>query len=433
VAAYISGVTLGETLLSLAVALVAGGLIGAEREQAHRGQSEFGGVRTFPLIAMLGALGAVLTPSLGGWVLGVFLVATGAMLVLSRTRSKDDDQGITSEIAAVVTFALGALAGTADLMPQDSRLLLVIGLAVTTMALLAVKRPLHGFIASVSQDDVYATAKFGVLALVALPLLPNRAFGPLEVLNPFKIGVFIVLVAAVSFAGYVAARLVGTGRGFLLVALIGGLVSSTAVTVTLSGRAKGHSALASISSLAIVAACSTMFVRVLVMVGIVDYPLLAKLAVPLGLMAATGFAAALVSYLRLTTKARSAEAVPFRNPFELTTALKFGLLYAVILFVAKAAEVYIGQTGLYASSVLAGLADVDAIALSMTELHRAGMSGGVAARCIVLAVFTNTLVKVAIALVVGGPALGLRVGTAVLGVLAAGGVGLAVDAFLLGP
>jgi uncharacterized membrane protein (DUF4010 family) len=426
-------VTLGETLLSLAVALVAGGLIGAEREQAHRGHGEFGGVRTFPLIAMLGALGALLTRNLGSWVLGVFLFATSAMLVLARTRSKDDDQGVTSEIAAIVTFALGALAGAAELMPQDSRLLLVIGLAVVTMALLAVKRPLHGFIASISRDDVYATAKFGILALVALPLLPNRAFGPLEVLNPFKIGVFMVLVAAVSFAGYVAARLVGTGRGLLLVALIGGLVSSTAVTVTLSGRAKGHSTLVSISSLAIVAACSTMFVRVLVMVGIVDYPLLAKLAVPLGLMAVTGFGLALFSYLRLAGKARSADGVPFRNPFELGSALKFGLLYAVILFVAKAAEAEVGQNGLYASSVLAGLADVDAIALSMTELHQAGMGGTIAARCIVLAVFTNTLVKAAIAAVVGGRTLGARVGIAVLCVLLAGGMGLAVDAFRVGP
>jgi uncharacterized membrane protein (DUF4010 family) len=432
-AAYTSGVTLGETLLSLAVALVAGGLIGAEREQAHRGQSDFGGVRTFPLIAMLGALGAILGKSLGGWVLGGFLLAASAMLILSRTRSKDDDQGITSEIAAIVTFALGALAGAAELLPRDPRLLLVIGLAVVTMALLAVKRPLHGFIASISRDDIYATAKFGILAVVALPLLPNRTFGPLGVINPFKIGVFIVLVAAVSFAGYVAARLVGSGRGLLLVALIGGLVSSTAVTVTLSGRAKGHPSLASICALAIVAACSTMFVRVLVMIGIVDYLLLAKLAAPLGLMAVTGFGVALVSYLRLSGKTKSADAVPFRNPFELRSALKFGLLYAVILVVAKAAEIYAGQTGLYASSVLAGLADVDAIALSITELHQSGMSSTVAARCIVLAVFTNTLVKAVIAASVGGRSLGARVGAGVLGVLVAGGVGLAVDGFVVGP
>jgi uncharacterized membrane protein (DUF4010 family) len=161
--------------------------------------------------------------------------------------------------------------------------------------------------------------------------------------------------------------------------------------------------------------------------------LLAKLVVPLGLMAVTGFGVALFSYLRLAGKARSADAVPFRNPFELGSALKFGLLYAVILFVAKAAQVHVGQTGLYASSVLAGLADVDAIALSITELHQSGMDGTVAARCIVFAVFTNTLVKAAIAAVVGGGTLGVRVGIAILYVLLAGGVGLAVDAFLVGP
>jgi uncharacterized membrane protein (DUF4010 family) len=176
-----------------------------------------------------------------------------------------------------------------------------------------------------------------------------------------------------------------------------------------------------------------MFVRVLVMVGAVHFPLLSKLALPLGLMAFAGFTIAYLSYRRLSAKARTGEAVSFRNPFELASALKFGLLYALILFIAKAAEVHVGPSGLYASSILAGLADVDAIALSLTELHRGGMSGSVAARCIVLAVFTNTLVKAAIAAVVGGRALALRVGTVMLGVLAAGSLGLLVDAFAVEP
>ena len=258
------GVTPKEVLLSLAVALAAGGLVGAEREQAHK-KTDFGGVRTFPLIALLGAIGALLSVH-GGLVLAVFLLGVIAMLGISRARSTHDDPGVTSEVAAIVTFALGALAGSVELMPSGERLLLVVGLAAVTMALLAVKHPLHGFISRVSRDDVYATAKFVVLALVALPLLPNRTFGPLDVLNPFKIGVFIVLVAGVSFAGYVAARLVGSGRGLLLVGLIGGIVSSTAVTVTLSRRAKGHPTLLRACTVAILAACSTMFARVLVVV-----------------------------------------------------------------------------------------------------------------------------------------------------------------------
>lgn len=401
--------------------------MGGEREQAHADrQGDFGGIRTFPLIALLGALGALVAGD-HGWVLAAFLLGVIALLVLSRMNTKDADPGVTSEVAALVTFALGALAGSPRFLDHSSRLLLVIGLAAITMALLAVKRPLHGFIARVSRDDVYATAKFVVLALVALPLLPNRAYGPLEVLNPFKIGLFVVLVAAVGFAGYVAARLVGSGRGLLLVGLIGGLVSSTAVTVTLSGRAKGEPKLVPPAAVAILAACSAMFVRVLVVVGIVDFPLFVKLAAPLGAMA---LAAALIAFGMVRGergKGKSGDGVTFRNPFELRSALAFGLLYAVILFVSKAASVHIGDKGLYASAVVAGLADVDAITLSLTELHRGGTSDGVAVTGIVLAVATNTLVKAAIAALVGGGKLALRVLLAMLGVLAAGGAGLLVE------
>jgi uncharacterized membrane protein (DUF4010 family) len=416
-------VTPREVLLSLVVALAAGLLIGAEREQAHK-KTDFGGVRTFPLIALLGAIGALLDEQ--GWLLAVFLFGVIVLLGISHARNSDDDPGITSEVAAIVTFALGALAGSAELLPSGERLLLVISLAAVTMALLAVKHPLHGFIARVSRDDVYATAKFVVLALVALPLLPNRTFGPLDVLNPFKIGLFIVLVAGVSFAGYVAARLVGSGRGLLLVGLIGGLVSSTAVTVTLSRRAKGHPSLVRACSVAILAACSTMFARVLVVVGIVDLPLLSALAPPLGAMACAGYGIALFLARSAGAREKAAETVPLRNPFELTSALAFGLLYALILFIAKAATEFVGSAGLYASSLLAGLADVDAITLSLTELHRAGTSSVVASGGIVLAVGTNTLVKAVISALAGGKALGLRIGLTMLLLLAVGGAGMAL-------
>ena len=411
-----------EVLLSLTVALAAGLLVGAEREQAHT-KTDFGGVRTFPLIALLGAIGALLGH---GVVLAVLLFGVIALLGISHVRKSHDDPGVTSEVAAIVTFALGALAGSVELLPSPERLLLVVGLAAVTMALLAVKHPLHGFIARVSRDDIYATAKFVVLALVALPLLPNRTFGPLDVLNPFKIGLFIVLVAGVSFAGYVAARLVGSRRGLLLVGLIGGLVSSTAVTVTLSRRAKEHPTLVRACTVAIVAACSTMFARVLVMVGIVDLPLLSALGPPLGAMACAGFGIAVVMGRGEGAREKAAEAVPLRNPFELTSALAFGLLYALILFVAKAAKEYVGSTGLYASSIVAGLADVDAITLSLTELHRSGTSSAVATGGIVLAVGTNTLVKAAISALAGGKALGLRIALTMLLLLAVGGAGIAL-------
>jgi uncharacterized membrane protein (DUF4010 family) len=372
-------------------------------------------------------LGALVRPFFGAWLLAALLAAVVVLLAVSHARSKDD-LGVSSEMAAIVTFVLGAVAGTPEFLPDGPRYLLVAAGAATTMGLLALKRPLHGFIARVSEDDVYATAKFVLLALVVIPLLPNRSFGPLDVINPFKVGLMIALVAGISFAGYVAARLVGSRRGLLVTGILGGLVSSTAVTLTFAGRAKEAPALVRLSAAAILAASSMMFARILVVIGVVDLPLLAAVALPLGTMAVTGFIASAVLLRDSGSQSGSSDPVPLRNPFELKQAVQFGLLYGAILFVAKAAQVYIGSGGIYASAVLAGLADVDAITLSLTELHRSGTDASVAAAGITLAAVTNTLVKGGMAVIAGGGALGRRVGVALLIVLISGGVALLLAA-----
>lgn len=407
------------------MAIAAGGLVGAERQQAQSGRagSDFGGVRTFPLVALAGALGALLRPFFGAWLLAALLAAVVALLAVSHARSKDD-VGVSSEMAAIVTFVLGAVAGTPALLPDGPRFLLVAAGAATTMALLALKRPLHGFIARVSEDDVFATAKFVLLALVVIPLLPNRTFGPLDVVNPYKVGLMIALVAGVGFAGYVAARLVGSHRGLLVTGLLGGLVSSTAVTLTFAGRAKATPALMPLSAVAILAASSMMFARLVVVIAVVAPALLGAVALPLGTMAVTGFTAAIVLFRKSAGQSGSADPVPLRNPFELKQAVQFGLLYGLVLFAAKAAQVYVGSRGIYASAVLAGLADVDAITLSLAELHRSGTEAGVAATGITLAAVTNTLVKGTMAAVAGGWALGRRVGAAFLVVLGSGAIAL---------
>jgi uncharacterized membrane protein (DUF4010 family) len=308
--------------------------------------------------------------------------------------------------------------------------LLVAGIAATTMALLALKQPLHGFAAKLSSSDVYATVKFVLLALVVIPVLPNQTFGPLQVLNPFKIGIMIALVAGVSFAGYVAARVIGSRRGLLVTGLIGGLVSSTAVALTFSGRAKEPEAPVPLFAIAILAACSTMFARVLVIVGIADVSLLKSLALPMIAMAATGYALSFILLRRETKQSSSDEQVPFRNPFELRKAVIFGLLYAAVLFVAKAAELYAGARGLYVSAVLAGLTDVDAITLTMTELHRSGLDSAVATNAIALAAITNTVVKAGMAMFIGGRELGRRVAVPLLIAFGCGSAVLAVQALV---
>lgn len=414
--------TLQGALLDLAVACVAGALVGVERQQAHAAEKdeEFGGVRTFPLFALLGCIGSLLRPAAGPWVLVAMLVAATVMLAISHARDAQKDIGITSEVAALVTFGAGALAGSEDLLEAQQRYVLVSSVSALTMGLLALKKPLHGLVARLSSDDLYATAKFVLLALVVIPILPDRTFGPFEVLNPFKVGVMIALVAGISFAGYVAARALGSDRGLLVTGLVGGLVSSTAVTLTFSARAKEEPKLAPLSAVAIGAASSTMFARIVVVVAAVDRPLLATLAAPLVTMAVVGVLVAAFVY-RHDVSGKRSEAVPHRNPFELKRAIQFGLLYGVVLFVAKAAQTYLGTAGVLGSAVLAGLTDVDAITLSLTELHRDGMAASTATLGITLAAITNTLVKAGLAVVLGGRALGKRVSVVLGSAIVAGG------------
>jgi uncharacterized membrane protein (DUF4010 family) len=420
--------TLPEAVLSVAVALAAGALIGAERQQAQSEakQRDFGGIRTFPLVALAGACAGLLQSAVGVWAFVALFAGIAVLLAISYAQSAGEHLGISSEVAALVSFALGAIAASPQLLPDGPRYLLVAAIAASTMSLLALKRPLHGFIDRVSEDDVYATAKFVLLALVVIPVLPNRTYGWLDVINPLKIGLFTAIVAGISFAGYVAIRLFGGQRGMILTGVLGGLASSTAVTLTFSGRVKGNERFEKLAAIAIVAASSTMFLRMLVIVGVRDHALLPRLALSLGAMAVAGYAGATFLYRREATDPGGSEPVPFRNPFELRHALAFGLVYALVLVVVKAAQVYIGSIGLYLSAVIAGLADVDAITLSLAELHRGGTAPEVAARGIALAAISNTLVKMTMAWLIGGWSLGRRVGGVLLVAVAIGGMLLAI-------
>ena len=419
--------TLLDVFLSLGVALAAGALIGAEREQAQSGgrRPDFGGIRTFPLIALMGALGALLIPVAGIWVLVVLLAVLGALLAVSHAREPaEQGPGLSTEIAALLTYCLGAVAALPQLLPVPDRFMAVAAGAASVMALLALKSPLHGFAAKVSTDDIYATVKFVILVVVVLPLLPNRTFGPLEVLNPFKVGLMIVLVAGLSFVGYVTARVVGGQRGLLLTGFVGGLVSSTAVAMTFSGRAKEQPELASLCALAILVASATMFARIIAIVAVADPALVASIVWPMGSMAATGFALSFYLWWRESHRGTKTAAVPLRNPFELKQAIKFGLVYAVILFVGKAAQQAFGTSGIYLSSLVAGIADVDAVTLSLAELHRQGLESSTASAGITIAAATNTIVKAGIAVVLGGQALRRRIVTTFLLMLAAGAVAI---------
>jgi uncharacterized membrane protein (DUF4010 family) len=416
-----------EIFLGFLIALAAGALIGLERQQdkATQLRPSIGGVRTFPLIALVGALSAFLAQTLGVWpILGALLVVGGFLTVsYYKDRGRNITPGITTPVAALITFFLGVLALLPNI-PLDTihRYLLIVASAAVVMALLSFKEPLHQAITHVSNDDIYATAKFVILALVVLPLLPNRTFGPLDVLNPFHIGLMVVLIAGISFLGYIATRLVGPHKGLASTGLLGGLVSSTAVTVSLAAQVKKSPNLINPGAMAILASSSTMFARVLMIVGILQMGLLPPLLGSLGAMTIVGYGIVLVMYLKAGPAPPDGAYVDHRNPFELISALTFGLLYTAVLFIAKAAQTYLGDHGLYASSILAGTTDVDAITLSVIQFHSEGLNSWTAAAAITLAAMTNTLVKTMLTAWLGGWDLAKQVAPGMLLILMVGGI-----------
>ena len=417
-----------EIFWGFLVALAAGALIGLEREQSRAldKRPSLGGVRTFPLLALSGALSALLAQTTGYWLIIGSLLVVGAFLAVVRYQdfTQDPTIGITTEVAALITFLLGVLALMPGL-PLDlgHRYLLIVASAGVVMALLSFKKPLHEVVRRVSDDDLYATAKFIILALVVLPLLPNRTFDPLHVLNPFQIGIMVVLIAGISFLGYVATRIISPDRGLVATGLLGGLVSSTAVTVSLASRVRDDSKIVPLAAAVILMASATMFLRLLAVVGIVDPALLPTLVWPIATMMTAAYGAAWAFYSRTLRHLDGTATVSHRNPFELRSAMKFGALYAVVLVVAKAAQTVLGDRGLYVSAVLAGLHDVDALTLSMARFHHEGLAASTAAGAITLAALTNTAVKAGIAAWLGGSELGTRVGAGLLAVL---GTGMAV-------
>jgi uncharacterized membrane protein (DUF4010 family) len=417
-----------SVLIALATALTAGFVIGAEREQeAH---SAFGGVRTFPLFALAGALGALIHVAL----LVALALALAILLAVSYFRETSPvdgraaDLGLSTEMAAVVTFALGALS-TSDELPLGltDRLLLMGAGTTAVLALLTLKRRLHAFVAKVEKADIYATAKLLLLAVVLFPVLPNEAMGPWDALNPRSIGLLVVLISAIGFAGYVAVRIFGQSKGLGLTGLLGGLASSTAVTLTFSGRAKENPALVPGCAVAIVLAGSTMFPRLAVELAAVSPALALRAVWPLGAAAVGGLGAGAFLYFRLTRETRKRaqedEPVGLKNPLTLSSALKFAALFTAVLLISAGASARFADAGLIVSALVTGLADADAISLSVARLHAHGAIGdNLAVTAVGLAATSNTLSKIAISAFLGGRALALRLAAAFAIALAFGAI-----------
>jgi uncharacterized membrane protein (DUF4010 family) len=401
-----------ELVKSLGTALGLGLLVGLQREWV---QNRVAGIRTFALLTLFGGLSGLMGMAFGAWVVAAALVAMAGLVVvghLAEWKSREPDAGLTTEMAMLVMFSVGLIC------VLGQRLVAVI-IAGTVMVLLQSKKPLHGMVRRIGEDDLREIARLVLAGLVILPVLPNRGMGYLGVLNPFSIWLMVVLIIGISLAAYLAGKFLGGGKGVAVSGVLGGLISSTATTASLArrSRAQGSSGLV-LAAIALIAS-SIVFVRVIGEVVLTAPGHLGEMLPPLVAMQIWFGVVAVAAYH--LARRRGGGPVEEAPPSELRSAVLFGLLYAVVLVVVAAAREHFGNSGLYVAAAISGLTDVDAITLSTSRLvTTAHLEASTAWRMILLGGLANVVFKMGLVAVLGARSF-IRPALAGLGVALMGG------------
>jgi uncharacterized membrane protein (DUF4010 family) len=388
----------------LALALGLGLLVGLQRE---RGESRLAGIRTFALTTVFGALMAVLAGRYGLWTVAVGLLALAALLVVgnvAKLRAGVVDPGLTTEVALLVMYGVGAY------VVGGSHALAIVASGAVTF-LLFLKPRLHGWVRGLDDDDFAAIMRFALISLVILPILPDRTFGPYDVLNPRSIWWMVVLIVGLGLAGYLAFRWLGQRGGALAAGLLGGLISSTATSVAYARQSRAQPETSRLGSFVVVLASAVVFARLLVEIAVVAPSFLAAAALPLLALLGACLAAAAFAW-RYHREGTAIVAEP-KNPSELKPALYFGLLYGGVLLAVAAAKEHFGAAGLYAVAVISGLTDMDAITLGTARLVAQGsLAEDAGWRVVVVASLANLGFKLALLTVLGDRSLARRVAVA---------------------
>jgi uncharacterized membrane protein (DUF4010 family) len=385
---------LAHFLTSLTIGL----LIGLERE---RNPTAKAGLRTFTLVAMSGTLSALLSERTGApWILGAGLLVLGGMMVAAYLKDEDEaDPGTTTVAAVVVCYGLGALV-------WYDYTQLAVTLGILTTVLLYFKTEMRGVSQRLSRLDLVSILQFAVLSFVILPVVPNRGFGPYEVLNPYQIWWMVVLISGLSLAGYAALRIVGQRHGALLTGLFGGIASSTATTLAFSRHGRADTQLTGIAALVILLANWVVLIRLSIVVAVVSPSLLPAMLFVLGGGALVGLIAFYFVAWRPLESHAGAPELEIKNPTEVRAALSFGLLYAGVLLASAWLADLVGSAGVYAVALVSGLTDVDAITLSSLRLFGIGtLTAHQVATAVLLALLANIVFKAGLTLVIGGSSL----------------------------
>jgi uncharacterized membrane protein (DUF4010 family) len=400
-----------DVFKAIGMSLGLGLLVGLQREHA---ESQVAGIRTFALVTLLGTLMALLSASYGGWLVAIGAAAVAVLLFvanLAKMRRGLSEPGLTTEVAALVMYGVGAY-----LVLGDAGVAVLVGGIVAV--LLQLKQPLHSLVSQLSADDLRVIMQFALLALVILPVLPNENYGPFAAFNPHETWLMVVLIVGLSLAGYIIYKFFGQDAGTVMGGMLGGMVSSTATTASYARRAHEQPAACGQAALVIAIASAIAIGRVIVEVAVAAAPIVRYVAPPLAAMFLWALVLAFVLY-RFDGGGKT-EIPPPSNPAQLRIALVFAAMYATIKLAVAATQHYFGDTALYAVACASGLTDLDAITLSTAKLvDQQRLAADLGWRLILTAALANLAFKGGIAVVLGQRRLTSRIlvvfGAAILG------------------
>jgi uncharacterized membrane protein (DUF4010 family) len=405
-------------LLGLVIAALGGTAVGVERQwsgHADGRDARFAGVRTFTLLGGLGGLAGWLWQS--DYTLPSTVLLMGAVAITTAAyvaRMRNDVDG-TTEVAALVVIAAGVVAGAGVYQ-------LASGVIAVTTLLLVEKSRLHALVARIDDISLRAAARFAVMALVVLPLLPEGPFGPMGGIRPRELWALVLFFSGLSFVGYLARRIVGPGRGYLVTGLIGGLASSTNVTFTFARTSNRDEAASRPLGYGAIAANAMLYPRVVIATAVLNASLLPKVVPYLALPALLALAITLLG-LRQSTRDDIAER-PVSNPLQLSSALQMAAIFQVVLMLVWFAGRYGGNSGIVGMASVLGLTDVDALTVSMARRVASDISLDTAAFAIAIGVLSNTVLKLTVALFFGSAGFRRVAGATLFGMVVAAGVSL---------
>lgn len=379
------------------LALVLGLLIGLQREMhtihAHKTR-DFGGARTFSMISLFGYLSAWFSDYFPSF----FLIASalmGTLLIAAYVVNSvsSPEKGATTEFSALVTYVVGSMIHfTLPIFP--------VFIAILVLFVLNLKEKIQEYEQTLTKQDISAAIMFMVMTFIILPILPDEPVDPMGLVNLYRIWIMVLLVAGISFFGYIAIRLLGSVQGISVAGLFGGLVSSTAVAMSMARRVHENGFLVKSLAVGITLASSMMLIRAGIEMGVINPSLMRPFVIPIVVGSLSGFG--YIAFLYLTSKREKiTQDIAFKNPFDLKEALLMGVVFGVTLALIKLANLYAGEMGVYAIAFFSGFADVDAIILSLSALAKNGLNPATAQHAILLAIIANTVAKSGIVFFLG--------------------------------